>query len=95
MAAIQQRGKSIRILFRFRGKQRCLRLGTIDLVQAESHLAEVEELLELLNKRRLTLPPEIDIVTFLEHDGKVPADIPITPATTHDLTLGELQRSYF
>ena len=47
-------------------------IGEVDQTEAQGVKARHEYLLRLLKQRLLTLPPGMDIVTFLRHDGKPP-----------------------
>jgi integrase len=47
-----------------------------------------------LKQRLIELPPGIDIVEFVQHDGKPPASDPESPATSRALTLGDFRDRY-
>jgi integrase len=92
MAALQERNGSFRVLFRFDGKQRTFTIGRVAKDKAEARAERVDELLDLLTRGLLTLPPAIDVATFIEHDGKPPAPTAsVNPSAT---TLGQLRDRY-
>jgi hypothetical protein len=95
MASLQERNGSYRILFCRHGKQYAFTIGKVEQGEADFKTRQVEYLLMRLKQRLLTLPDGIDIVTFLQHDGKPPNAGPI-PATASRkaVTLGHLTRRY-
>ncbi len=78
MASLQQRAGTYRVIFRFHGKQHFVMIGKVSLQEAEAKSAQVEYLLMRLKQGLIELPPGIDIVEFVQHDGKPPA--PATPS---------------
>ena len=72
MASLQLRSGSWRVIFRYRGLQHFVTIGEVEEIEAQGVKARYEYLLRLLKQRLLTLPPGMDIVTFLRHDGKPP-----------------------
>ena len=84
MASLQTRSGSWRIIFRYRGQQHFVTVGPVDQTEAQGVKARYEYLLRLLKQRLLKLPPGVDIVTFLTHDGKapeIPAESPSAEVT--------------
>jgi hypothetical protein len=73
MATIQERNNSFRILFVHQGKRISFTIGRVSRTQAEAHAEKVDELLGLLADGPLSLPPGVDIATFMLHKGKPPA----------------------
>ncbi len=82
---------------------RCQRLhtftiGRVEPDEAESKANQVDYLLMRIRQGLLTVPPETDIVVFLQHDGKPPE--PTLPTTKESapvaptLTLGALRDRY-
>src|SRR5579872_6804835 len=70
MAALQHRNGSYRVIFRYHGKQESFTLGEVSKDEAEKKTASVDYLLLRLKQRLATVPPGIDIVEFLQFDGK-------------------------
>ena len=70
MASLQHRSGSWRVIFRYHGLQHFVTIGEVDETEAQGVKARYEYLLRLLKQRLLTLPPGMDIVTFLRRDGK-------------------------
>lgn len=92
MATIQNRNESFRILFVHHGKRYTFPLGKVPREVAESKAAKTDEVLALLKSGYIKVPPAVDIVTFVRHEGKPPA----APTTTNGvaLTLSELRDKY-
>ena len=74
MASLQIRNGSWRVIYRYSGEQHFVTIGEADESEAQGVKARYEYLLRLLKQRLLSLPPGMDIVSFLRHDGK-PAEI--------------------
>ncbi len=72
VATIQLRGDSYRILFMYLGKRHTFTLGAVSEDEAQSKSRLVDYLLMRIKQRLLAVPDGIDIVTFMEHDGKPP-----------------------
>jgi hypothetical protein len=70
MAAVQKRNGSYRVIFRYRGKQHAFTMGEVSEQEAATKASQVNYLLMRLRQRLLVLPPGVDIVSFVEHDGK-------------------------
>ena len=92
MAGLQQRNGSYRILFRYQGKQHTLTLGAVSEEEAETKSAQVDYLLMRLKQKLAALPPGVDIVDFVQMDGRV-----LPPATPEiqKITLLTLREKYF
>jgi len=73
MATIQNRNDSFRILFIHHGKRYAYPLGKVPRRVAESKAAKTDEVLALLKGGYITIPPAVDIVTFVRHEGKLPS----------------------
>ena len=71
MAGLQHRNGSYRILFRYQGKQHTLTLGAVTEDEAGTKAAQVDYLLMRLKQKLAVLPPGIDIVEFVQLDGRV------------------------
>ncbi len=93
MAGLQLRGGRYRIIFRFHGKQHTLNLGKVSKTEASNKSEQVDYLLMRLKQGLKNLPPGVDIVDFVEHDGEMPQGMqPTTPQSV--LTLAELRDAY-
>jgi integrase len=88
--ALQRRGDSYRVLFRYRRKQHSLPLGKVSEREAKAKSDQVDYLLLRLEQRLIELPSGVDIVGFFRDDGKVPAGGVTTPVTK-TLTLSSLR----
>ena len=91
MAAIQCRNGSYRVLFRHAGKQHAFTLGEVSQQEAESKAAQVEYLLLRLKQRLAVLPPGVEIVEYIQYDGKI---IPPESPAAEKITLPTLRDRY-
>ena len=94
MAAIEERSGRFRIHFRWHGKQQKLALGKVSAEEAASKAAQVDYLLMRLKQRLIELPPDVDIVEFVQFDGKPPADLQEVSAESRELTLAGFRDRY-
>jgi len=92
MAAIHERNGNFRVMFRHHGKQRNFTLGMVSEAEAKAKADQVEYLLMRLDQGLITLPPGADIVTFVRHDGNLPASG--GEAKQDKPTLGSLRDRY-
>ena len=92
MASTELRGDSYRLIFRYGGRKFSRSLKTKDAKEAEAVRVRVEENLKLLERGRLELPPEADLVAFLLSDGKIAARP--RPEEVRRLALGQLLDLY-
>jgi integrase len=93
MAALQLRSDRYRVIFRYHGKQHTLNLGRVSETEAAAKSAQVDYLLMRLKQGLIEVPAGIDIVDFVEHDGKMP----LTPApgpAPQVLSLADLRDRY-
>jgi integrase len=88
MAFFQCRQGSYRVLFRYHGKQQAFTLGQVSKDEAETKAAQVDYLLMRLKQRLAEVPPGMDIVEYVQFDGKQLAPSPAK------LTLGQLRDRY-
>lgn len=72
MATLQSRNGSHRLLFQYAGRQFALPIGKVSDSEALAWKGRAELLLIRLKQHLLELPPGVDIVTFLQHDGHPP-----------------------
>jgi hypothetical protein len=92
MASLQLRSGSWRVIFRHNGLQHFVTVGEVEQPEAQGVKARYEYLLRLLEQRLLTLPPGMDIVTFLRRDGK-PSDSK-SESGAPEITLAQLRDGY-
>jgi len=93
MATLQERNGSFRVLFCWHGKRETFTLGQVSRDEAENKASQVDYLLMRLKQKFITMPPGIDIVTFLEFDGKPPVD-DSNPPPPAKLTLAKVCDRY-
>lgn len=94
MANLQERNGSFRIQFMFQGKLKGFTLGRVERSEAENKTRQVDYLLMRLKQRLIALPDSVDIVTFVEHDGKPPVAVNGIPITRQSITLGDARDRY-
>ncbi len=90
MAGLQHRNGSYRVLFRYHGKQFAFTLGHVSKAEAESKAAQVEYLLMRLRQRLAVVPPSVNILDYVQFDGR-PEQLPVTTK----ITLAALRDRYF
>jgi len=93
MAGIQLRHGSYRVLFRYQGKQHAFTLGEVSSHEAANKAAQVEYLLMRLDQRLASVPAGMDIVDYVQFDGKEPLPDKPPPVATK-LTLRQLRKQY-
>ena len=59
------------------GKRHCFALGKVDRAEAEAKTAQADSLLMRITQGLLQVPTGINIVTFLQFDGKAPEQVPL------------------
>ena len=91
MAGLQHRNGSYRILFRYLGKQHTLTLGAVTEEEAETKASQVDYLLMRLKQKLAVLPPGIDIVEFVQMDGRV---LPPASPEIQKISLAALRDQY-
>lgn len=91
MASLQHRNGSYRVLFRYNGKQHAFTLGEVSKEEATAKSSQCDYLLLRLKQRLAVLPQGMDIVEYMETDGK-----PRPPSETAiaRTTLDQLQTRY-
>jgi integrase len=72
MASLQQKGESWYCQFMYRRRRHTLTLGKVHENEAKATAARIDYLLMRVRQRLLEVPHGVDIVTFLEFDGKPP-----------------------
>jgi integrase len=94
MAAVQERNGHFRIIFRAFGKQHSLNLGAVSAQEADSKRAQVDYLLMRLKQGLLTLPPGVDLVEFVQHDGQPPERTRSVESPKKVIYISNLQEGY-
>jgi site-specific recombinase XerD len=79
MASLQERNGSYRVLFKYHDKLHSFTLGKVTPDEADAKARQVDYLLMRLKQRLIQLPPAIDIVQFVRHDGTPPPPGPALP----------------
>lgn len=95
MASIQKKGDNWYCQFLYHGKRHTFTIGKVEDEEAQIKSNQVDYLLMRIRQGLLTVPPGIDIVLFLQHDGNPPASV--TQAEQSEpqiLTLGGLRDRY-
>jgi hypothetical protein len=80
MASLMQQGDRFYCQFVYFGKRHCFSLGKVPRDEAEAKINQADYLLMRLKQGLLQIPSGMDIISFLEFDGKPPAtpcDAPI------------------
>src|SRR5690242_2870711 len=93
MAGIQLRGESYRVHFRYQGKQLFFSIGQVSKEEAEAKVAQIDYLLMRLKQGLISLPDGIEIVEFLQSDGKVKAK-PSIKELAETVSLSQLRDRY-
>ena len=73
MASIQQKGRNWYCQFYYFGGRHTFTIGRVSEDEAHAKSAQVDYLLMRLRQRLIELPPGVDIVAFVQYDGKPPA----------------------
>jgi integrase len=95
MASLQKKGDSYYCQFCYHGKRHTFTVGAVDESEAENKARQVDYLLMRLKQRLIVLPDGMDIVTFVEHDGKPPDIGPtLVNAPRQTVTVGHLKERY-
>jgi integrase len=94
MASTQERNGSFRVTFRYRGKQHFFTIGRVTRAEAEAKAAQVGYLIMRLGQGLLALPPGVDVVDFVRHDGVIPAAGAMPATARGEPTLADLRDRY-
>lgn len=73
MASIQRKGNGWYCQFVFDKKRRTFAVGAVSKEEAEAKASQVEYLLLRLRQGLIEMPAGVDVVEFVQHDGKPPA----------------------
>jgi integrase len=79
MASLQKKGLAYYCQFLYQGRRRTVTVGKVSENAALAFAERVEELLDLIARRLITVPSGVDIAAFVANDGKVeetPASLP-------------------
>jgi len=92
MASLEQqkRGGNYRVIFWFDGKKFSRTLKTSDDQEANAAVQRIEENIRLVERGRLEIPPDADVMAFLLSDGKLGKK----PTLQKSVTLDELLTGY-
>lgn len=94
MASLQLRGRSYACVFCWHGRRKWFTIGRVAEAEARAKASQVEYLLMRLEQRLIDLPPGVDIVEFVRHDGKPPAGRPEGVPTPGLMTLCDFRDRY-
>jgi integrase len=94
VASIQKKGDAWYCQFMYLGTRHTFTIGKVDDDEAGTVKGKVEYLLMRIKQHLIDVPPGCDIVTFVEHDGKPPADPTPAEAPAQLLTLAQLRDDY-
>lgn len=81
MASLMQQGNRFYCQFIYLGKHHCFSLGKVPRDEAEAKINQADYLLMRLKQGLLQIPPGMDIIAFLEFDGKPPVEPVPSPGT--------------
>lgn len=93
MASLQKRDGRWLCQFLYRGKRRTFALGKVTEAEAKAKADQVDYLLMRLGQGLIALPPGVDVVAFVRHDGNVPKADEV-PAGRGEPTLADLRDRY-
>ena len=91
MASLQLRGKSWRVYFNYKDEQHTFTIGEVDPTEASVWKAQTEELLRLLKRHLVSIPPGCTVEQFMFYRGKPPEEPLPAPKET---SLAELRDGY-
>jgi integrase len=94
MASLQLRGKSYACVFCWHGKRKWFTIGKVTEQEARAKASQVDYLMMRLKQRLIELPPGIDIVEFVQHDGNLPARAPEKSTSSQALAFGAFRNRY-
>ncbi len=96
MASIQRKGRNWYCQFCHLGNRHTFTIGKVSEDEARAKSAQVDYLLMRLKQRLVELAPGVDIVAFVQYDGKPPAAAvgPVDAPSRQVITLGGLRDRY-
>jgi hypothetical protein len=71
MPSLQKKGLAYYCQFLYQGRRRTVTVGRVNENTAFAFAERVEELLDLVARRLISVPPGADIAAFVANDGKV------------------------
>src|SRR5579862_4846708 len=71
MASLQKKGPAYYCQFLYQGRRRTVTVGQVSENASLAFVERVEELLDLIARRLIAVPPGVDIGDFMANDGKV------------------------
>ncbi len=74
MASLQKKGDSWYCQFMFQRQRYTYTIGGVEEAEAKTTAAKIDYILMRIRQRLLELPLGMDIISFIEHDGKPPPD---------------------
>ena len=93
MARAPEQERQLPNFLRAPGKQRVFTVGRVTEAEARAKADQVDYLLMRLSQGLLTLPPAVDIVAFVRHDGAIPSNSESSPIQDEP-TLADLRDRY-
>jgi integrase len=72
MAGIRKKGEGFHCTFRFQGRRYYFALGNVTEERARARGVEVDEILDLIERGRLTIPEGVRLEDFVAAGGKIP-----------------------
>lgn len=91
MASLQKKGDSWHCQFRFKNQRRTWVIGPVEEIEARAIKAKVEYLLMRIKQHLIDLPAGMDIVTFIQYDGKPPEYVTIRQ---EEYTFGQMREAW-
>jgi integrase len=79
MASLEKRNQTYRIVFMYGGKRHGFSLKTGDRREAETLAGGVEKTLMRIEQKLLRVPPGVEIVAFVQNDGRIEDETEPTP----------------
>lgn len=73
MASLQKKGDSWYCQFMYQRQRHTFTVGKVEETEANATAAKIDYILMRIRQRLLEVPAGMDIITFIEHDGKPPA----------------------
>ena len=87
MASLQRRGQAYACIFCWHGRRRWFMIGRVIDQEVRAKTSTLLYMLIFIKQRLIELPPGVDIVEFVQHDGKPPARQSEHPTPSGTLTL--------
>ncbi len=91
MASLQRKGENWYCQFMYQRQRHTVTIGKVKEAEAHASAARIDYILMRVRQRLLDVPAGMDIVAFIEHDGKPPAATKAAPKST---PFSELRDAY-